>query len=174
MIAGLVALLVGRGMASWLAELLVIGALVLLAVVGTATAWHVFVAKPYYTRGVADGVAQQKKADAPVIAKLTQERDEARADRDQALAANATLAGSVETLTTKLGDAKDSIAQLQTIAARARAQAKAAIAEIQARVKRDADEIARLTAVANGPPIAEACAKADEYMSQLATWRRGP
>jgi len=172
-IAGLIALLVGRGIATWAAGLIVYGMLAAVLIGGTASLWHVYVAKPYYVRGVADGKAEQVKADRPVIDKLTRERDEARSDRDQALAANVTLASSVDTLTAKLGEANASIAQLQTIAERARAQARKAIAEIQARAKRDAEEIARLAAIANGPPIAEACAKADEYLSRLALWRRG-
>lgn len=172
MFAALIALLVGRGIASWLASFIVYGVVTVLLVGGTATAWHLLVAKPYYVRGVADGKAEQAKADKPVIDKLTQERDEARTDRDNALAANATLASSVDTLTAKLADANANIAQLQTLAERARQQARKAIAEIQARVKRDADEIARLTAIANGPPVADACAKADEYLTQLALWWR--
>jgi hypothetical protein len=76
-------------------------------------------------------------------------------------------------LETKLKDANANIVELKTLAEKARAQARKAIAEIQARVKRDADEIARLTAIANGPAVADACAKADEYLTKLANWRRG-
>lgn len=142
--------------------------------IGGVTAVHVFwqnkVAEPYRVQGD----ARTTKKLQPQIADLTQARDQARHDRDQAIAANTTLQASVATLEGKLHDADASITQLQTAAQKARAQARAAIAEIQAQARRDADQIARLTAVANGPPVAEACAKAGEFLSQLATWRRGP
>lgn len=141
--------------------------------VGGAVAFHLYwnrhVAEPYRV----EGDVRTEKRLKPTIDRLTAERDEARKDRDDALAANGVLASSVDSLTTKLGEAKASIEQLKVLAERARAQARKALAEIQARAKRDADEIARLAAVANGPPVAEAVSKADEYLSQLATWRRG-
>jgi hypothetical protein len=71
MIASLIALLVGRGIASWAARLIVYGVLSAVLIGGTATAWHVYVAKPYYVKGVADGKAAQAKTDKPVIDKLT-------------------------------------------------------------------------------------------------------
>jgi hypothetical protein len=166
MIAGIIAWVVGKGVVGWLAELIVYGVLALGLIGGTALAWHTYVAKPYYVRGVNDGIAKQKKLDAPIIAKLTGERD-------QALAANNTLQASVATLTRNISDQNASMAQLRVLADRARAQAKAALASVQAQVKRDADEIARLTAVANGPAVADACARATDYLTQLAVWRRG-
>lgn len=172
MFAALIALLVGRGIAGWLAALIVYGVFAGVLIAGTASLWHVYVAKPYYVRGVNDGKVEQTKVDKPVIDKLTQERDEARHDRDEALAANATLQESVGTLEAKLKDANANIAELKTLAERARAQARKAIADIQARVRRDSAEIARLTAIANGPPVADACAKADEYVTQLVLWWR--
>lgn len=144
--------------------------------VGGSTAVYLFwqgkVAEPYRV----EGDARTAKKLAPQIATLTRERDEARRDRDQALAANVTLQASVKTLETKLEEAGESIAQLQTVAGKAREQARKAIAEIQARARRDADEIARLTAVAHGSPTlpAQVCAKASDYLSELATWRHAP
>jgi multidrug efflux pump subunit AcrA (membrane-fusion protein) len=175
-IAGLVALLVGRGIASWLAMLIVYGVVGLLAlgavggvVYWAHSEWNMRVAEPYRIEGDVRTTAKLQ----PKIDQLTKERDQARADVREALAANATLQDSVGTLETKLKDANANIVELKTLAEKARAQARKAIAEIQARVKRDADEIARLTAIANGPPIADACAKADEYLTKLANWRRG-
>jgi len=145
-----------------------------LAAIGGTTAvilfWHTKVADPYITHGK----ALQLAADQPVIAKLTGERDQARGDLKNAKDANATMQKSVATLEGKLEEANASIENLKTVAERARAQARKAIADIQAQARRDADEIARLTAVANGPPVVEACAKAADYLSQLATWRRAP
>lgn len=128
------------------------------------------IAEPYRV----EGDLRTKEKLQPRIDNLTSERDQARADVREALAANATLQNSVGTLETKLKDANANIVELKTMAEKARAQARKAIAEIQARVKRDADEISRLTAVANGPTVTDACAKADEYLAKLAIWRRGP
>ena len=148
---------------------------VVVSVVGL-TAIHLFwdhkVAEPYRVQGD----ARTAKKLQPQITELTHERDQAEHDLGEAVEANKTLQTSVATLEAKLHDADASITELQTVAQKAREQARKAIAEIQARAKRDADEIARLTAVASGPPVAAAkvCAQAGDYLSELAKWRRAP
>ena len=145
---------------------------VVVAIVGT-TAVHLFwehrVAEPYRL----EGDMRTAKRMQPLIDAQKRRADGAEQQLDTALGANLTLQQSVTTLEASLKDANTSIDRLKKLAEQARAQARAAIAKAQAQAARDADLVARLTAVASGPPVAAAqvCTQAGSYLSELATWR---
>lgn len=177
MIAGLIALLVGRGVAGWVAGLIVYGVLAAIVIGGTATIWHVYVAKPYYTRGVTDGKAEQKKIDDPIIDKQVKRADLAERRLAIALDANRQLTEDIEGpdgLRAQTQQSAETIERLARLANEARATAKRLLAEIAERSKRDAAEIERLRTAAAGPPVDfdAACREADRVLSDLAIWVR--
>lgn len=165
----LLAKLLPAGWPIWAAEIIFY---VVVTVVGL-TAVHLFwehkVAEPYRL----EGDARTAKRLQPKIDAANQRANAAEKQLDAAVAANQTLQQSVTTLEASLKDADTSIDRLKKLAEQARAQARAAIAKAQAQAARDADLVARLTAVASGPPVAaaQACTQAGSYLSELATWR---
>lgn len=176
MIAWLIAL-VAKKVGETFAPVIVWGVVVLVAVVAVGTVWQTTVRGPY----IADGKAAQEKADKPIIAKLTLERDQARADlaavtteRDAMKAANDKLGADVAELRGRVDEQTAAIKRYQAAIAKAKAEATAAKQAAQRAADDAAAEINRLAALAAGPAIQNAAAAAQQILDDLADYVRQP
>ena len=135
------------------------------AVLATVTlAWHSFVIAPAMARGA----AQQAAKDAPIIAGLTKQRD-------QAIAANKTLGAQVEALQGQFAEVHAALDAAQTASQLATAHAAAALAAAVSRTREDAAQILALRNIVNAEDHEtqiQACADARALLADLAIWRR--
>jgi hypothetical protein len=132
--------------------------------------WQSMIAEPYREQGRIEVRANLE----PKISALTDERNRAQADRDQAIAANRTLEADVADLRGRVDEQTKAIRRYQAAVAAAKAETARIRAEAAKKAAAAADEIARLTALAAGPPVAEACQVADRILSELAEFVRLP
>lgn len=184
MIAALVAMLVGRGIAAWLATTIVYGVIALLGVgvlLGVRhwihSEWNMRIAEPYRVEGDARTTAKLQ----PKIDSLTKERDTARQERDDARSdlalakeTNDKLAENNKALVAANEVQAKSIAKWQSLAAHLKAANAALQARFDAEVQKSAADIARLREEASqpSPTVDAACKKAKEIMEGLAQWAR--
>lgn len=121
-----------------------------------------------------EGDARTTKKLQPKIDKLISDLAQTVKERDQALDANQKLSAVIDNLKLQLKASNDAVDRLSKLADQARATTKRLMADIAARAKSDA-MLPKLEAIAAGPATAvnEVCAKADEYLTQLANWRHG-
>lgn len=148
-----------------LVKYLFYAAIAVAVLAGVELMWHRFVIAPAEARGAATQAAK----DAPVIAGLTKQRDEA-------IAANKTLAGQLADLQTQLGQIHEALDAAATATQLAHAHAVAALAAAVARSREDAAQIKALQNIAaaeDHETEAQACADARALLADLATWRRG-
>lgn len=175
-IAPLIALLVGRGVAGWLASLIVYGVLGLLslAAIGAGiywvnSEWNTRVAEPYRV----EGDNRTKFELQPRIDDLKVQLIASNQKLQVCLDANAGLAKDIDGLKLEVKASADTIDRMKVLADRAREMTRKLLAQITERARRDADEIARLKAAAAGPPIVEKLSeKTAQVLSELAVWRR--
>ena len=117
------------------------------------------------------GKQEQAAKDAPIIAGLTRQRDEA-------IAANKSLNADIDNLQAAVNRQNASLEALDAAQHAAEAAAKAAIAKARTaeQVARDNAETARLTAIATAPPDnsteLQDCEEARGILSDLARHRR--
>jgi len=180
MIAGLIALLVGRGLAGWLASLIVWGALAAVAVGAVVgfrhfihSEWNTRVAEPYRI----EGDRRTEKKLRPEIELQTRRADLAERRLEIAMNANRVLTEDIEGpggLRAQAKASAESIERLSRIAEQARQTARRLLAELAKKTKEDAAEIARLRNAAAGPSMdfEQACREADRVLSDLAQWVR--
>lgn len=148
------------------APVLVWGIIVLVSIGVAATVWQKTVRGPY----IAEGQARQLAIDDPKIKQLTLERDMAKADVATATAANKTLTDDLTALQERVTNQNTAITGLQAALKKAKAAAARAAADADQRAQAAAGEIARLTALASGPAIADAAAQAQQILSDLSDY----
>lgn len=182
MIAGLIALLVGRGVAGWLASLIVWGVIALFGVgllFGVRhwihSAWNNNVAEPYRVEGDVRTTAKLQ----PQITKLTterdtaiRERDEARSDLDTAKTTNDQLSANNKAMAAANQAQATSIAKWQQLAAHLKTVNAALQARFDAEIAKSVADIARLREEASRPsPTFEiACQQAKKALEEIAAW----
>lgn len=144
---------------------LVIKALLALGAVLVAWGlWHGFTG--HY---VALGVAKQQAKDAPIVASLAKQRD-------QAIAANASLSASVDKLQADVSAAHQAWVALNAAQQTQEASAKKAIAAAHVAAGIALDQVRKLAALAATPDDeaqAAQCAEGEAILADYATWRRG-
>lgn len=139
-------------------------ALVVAALATVTLAWHRFVIAPAEARGAAEQAAK----DAPIIAGLTKQRD-------QAIAANASLSASIDELKHQVDLAHQAWLAANAAAAVQHQAALKAIAVAKASTAAALDQVRKLAALAATPTDeaqAAQCAEAEAILADYATWRR--
>lgn len=153
-----------RGFAGWI-TLAIYAGLAAVILGGTLFAWNSWVAQPYIEQGRAE--------ERPKTAAALVERDKAQARAKAAEDANVSLQADVKDLQERVANQNAAIRKLQaTVAAMKRASASLA-EEARAALLAATDEINRNTAIALGPPVADACAVADRIAREIIDYLGG-
>lgn len=184
MIAGIILWLVGRGVASWLASLIVWGVIALFGIgllFGVRhwihSEWNIRIAEPYRVEGDVRTTAKLQ----PQITALTkerdtarQERDEARSDLDTAKSTNDQLAANNKAMAAANQAQAVSIAKWQALAAHLKTANAALQAKFDAEIAKSVADIARLreAAARPSPTVEAAVQQAKKVLEELSVWAR--